>query len=152
MNISAMTKEHLPALHRLEVLCFSDPWSEKALEEELENPLSCFLVAGDGIGYVGCQFVLDEGFITNLAVSPDFRRQGIAVRLLDSLCAEAKKRGVRLLHLEVREHNLPAQALYTRFGFSVDGVRRRFYTDPTEDAILMTKRLEEGDFHEDFSH
>ena len=81
MRIAHMTAEHVPQVAALEKICFSDPWSEKSVASELENPLSCWLVALDGetvAGYVGSQTVLDETDMMNIAVHPDFRRQGVA--------------------------------------------------------------------------
>ena len=91
MNITEMQEKHLPALAELEKQCFHAPWSEKMLREELGGGI--FLVAeqdGEVQGYVGCQTVLDEGYITNVAVSPDFRRRGAARRLIAELIARAK--------------------------------------------------------------
>lgn len=113
MNITEMQEKHLPALAELEKQCFHAPWSEKMLREELGGGI--FLVAeqdGEVQGYVGCQTVLDEGYITNVAVSPDFRRRGAARRLIAELIARAKEKGLAFVTLEVRESNAPAIALY----------------------------------------
>ena len=112
MKIVRMEKRHISALCELEKLCFSSPWSQKAFEEELDNPLAVFLVAeNDGVlGYVGCHFVCGEGDITNLAVFPDFRRTGVAKALLDALDAESEKLETEVINLEVRKSNLSAIA------------------------------------------
>lgn len=142
MNITEMQEKHLPALAELEKQCFHAPWSEKMLREELGGGI--FLVAeqdGEVQGYVGCQTVLDEGYITNVAVSTDFRRRGAARRLIAELIARAKEKGLAFVTLEVRESNAPAIALYTGAGFVPVGKRKNFYSNPTENAVLMTISL-----------
>lgn len=142
MNITEMQEKHLPALAELEKQCFHAPWSEKMLREELGGGI--FLVAeqdGEVQGYVGCQTVLDEGYITNVAVSPDFRRRGAARRLIAELIARAKEKRLAFVTLEVRESNAPAIALYTGAGFAPVGTRKNFYSNPTENAVLMTISL-----------
>lgn len=137
-----MEAGHLPALAAIERACFRAPWSEQALREELGKGI--FLVAeraGAAVGYVGCQTVLDEGYITNVAVLPAARRQGVARALLGALTEQAARQGLAFVTLEVRASNAPAIALYEGAGFRPAGVRRRFYTQPTEDAVLMTLRL-----------
>ena len=142
MNITEMQEKHLPALAELEKQCFHAPWSEKMLREELGGGI--VLVAeqdGEVQGYVGCQTVLDEGYITNVAVSPDFRRRGAARRLIAELIARAKEKVLAFVTLEVRESNAPAIALYTGAGFAPVGKRKNFYSNPTENAVLMTISL-----------
>lgn len=144
MNIVPMAERHLAALAAIEKACFHAPWSETMLREELGKGI--FLVAerdGAAVGYVGCQTVLDEGYITNVAVSPDCRRQGVARALLDELKARAVQAGLSFVTLEVRASNAPAIALYEGAGFVRVGVRKNFYTAPTEDAVLMTLFLKE---------
>ena len=134
-----MQEKHLPALAELEKQCFHAPWSEKMLREELGGGI--FLVAeqdGEVQGYVGCQTVLDEGYITNVAVSPDFRRRGAARLLIAELIARAKEKGLAFVTLEVRESNAPAIALYGGAGFAPVGTRKNFYSNPAENALLMT--------------
>ena len=140
MNITEMQEKHLPALAELEKQCFHAPWSEKMLREELGGGI--FLVAeqdGKVQGYVGCQTVLDEGYITNVAVSPDFRRRGAARLLIAELIARAKEKGLAFVTLEVRESNLAARRLYEKNGFEIVGKRKNYYEKPAEDAILMSK-------------
>ena len=144
MTIVAMAERHLATLAEIEKACFHAPWSESMLREELGKGI--FLVAerdGQAVGYVGCQTVLDEGYITNVAVSPDARRQGIARALIVKLTAEARAAGLAFVTLEVRASNAPAIALYEGAGFGRVGVRKNFYTAPTEDAVLMTLFLKE---------
>ena len=145
MNIRPFAATHVPALAEIERLCFSTPWSETALAEELTNPHARFLVAeedGVAVGYIGCLFVAGEGDITNVAVHPAHRRRGIAARLVEALLTAAKAEGITAIHLEVRASNVPAIALYEAHGFCPDGVRPRFYTRPTEDAVLYTCHIE----------
>ena len=139
MNILSMEERHLAALAEIERACFHAPWSETMLREELGKGI--FLVAeqdGRTAGYVGCQTVLDEGYITNVAVSPDFRRQGIAKALITELIEQAKAKRLAFVTLEVRESNAAARALYAGAGFQPVGIRKNFYSNPTENAVLMT--------------
>ena len=116
------------------------------LAEELDNYLSAFLVALDNndkvAGYAGLQAVLDEGYITNVAVRPDCRRQGIAGKLMQVFLDFAKGNHLAFLSLEVRASNYDAIALYGSRGFRSVGRRRNYYEHPREDAIIMTKEFE----------
>ena len=140
-----LVHEHLSQAAEIERLCFSDPWSEKMLAEHLANPCSLTLAAvgdtGRLLGYVGLLAVVDEGYITNVAVRPDCRRQGVAAALLDALEAQGKERELAFLTLEVRQSNAPARALYEKLGYLQAGLRRNYYENPREDAIIMTKTL-----------
>ena len=140
-----LAHEHLGQAAEIERLCFSDPWSEKMLAEHLANPCSLTLAAvgdtGRLLGYVGLLAVVDEGYITNVAVRPDCRRQGVAAALLDALEAQGKERELAFLTLEVRQSNAPARALYEKLGYLQAGLRRSYYENPREDAIIMTKTL-----------
>ena len=142
MTVVPFSAAHVAALAELESLCFSQPWSAAALAEELTNPCARFLVAeedGTAVGYIGCLFVAGEGDITNVAVHPAHRRQGIAGQLIDALIRTAEAEDITAIHLEVRASNQPAITLYESHGFRPDGVRPRFYTRPFEDAILYTR-------------
>ena len=140
-----LAHEHLGQAAEIERLCFSDPWSEKMLAEHLANPCSLTLAAvgdtGRLLGYVGLLAVVDEGYITNVAVRPDCRRHGVAAALLDALEAQGKERELAFLTLEVRQSNAPARALYEKLGYLQAGLRRNYYENPREDAIIMTKTL-----------
>lgn len=144
-EILPLTAGHIPQAAEIERLCFSDPWSEKMLAEHLANPCSLTLAAVDGagrlLGYVGLLAVVDEGYITNVAVRPDCRRQGVAAALLDALEAQGKERELAFLTLEVRQSNAPARALYEKLGYLQAGLRRNYYENPREDAVIMTKTL-----------
>lgn len=144
MTVVPMVEHHLAALAEIEKACFHAPWSQAMLREELGKGI--FLVAerdGQAVGYVGCQTVLDEGYITNVAVSPDCRRQGIGRALITELVARARAQALAFVTLEVRASNASALALYEGAGFERVGVRKNFYTAPTEDAVLMTLFLKE---------
>ncbi len=136
-----MQQEHIDAVAALETACFSTPWSAAALEEELTNPHAVFLVAveGDGIlGYVGMHHLVDEGFVTNVAVSPTARRRGVARTLLAHLAAYGRAHALYRITLEVRVGNLPARTLYETQGYTLDGIRPGFYRAPAEDAAIYS--------------
>ena len=140
-----MELQDVPQIAELEKVCFSDPWSEKSIVSELDNPLSCWLVAVSGeqvVGYVGSQTVLDGSDMMNIAVSPDFRRKGIAESLIEALISFLHERGSRCLILEVRASNVPAIALYGKLGFLEIGRRRNYYRNPKEDALILRKEWE----------
>ena len=140
-----LAHEHLGQAAEIERLCFSDPCSEKMLAEHLANPCSLTLAAvgdtGRLLGYVGLLAVVDEGYITNVAVRPDCRCQGVASSLLQALEARGSARNLTFLTLEVRQSNAPARALYDKLGYLQAGLRRNYYENPREDAIIMTKTL-----------
>lgn len=144
MRIVKMQPEHVAAVAEMERQCFSDPWSEKSVTSELDNPLSLWLIAeADGVvaGYVGSQTVLDSADMMNLAVSQDFRRQGIGEQLVNSLTEALAEKGVKTLLLEVRISNEPAKQLYQKLGFEIVGKRPRYYEKPREDALILRKEL-----------
>jgi len=142
VRIVPMTADHLDEVAELERICFSVPWSRNMLAEELDNLLSAFLVALDDsgrvVGYAGVQVVLDEGYITNVAVRPECRRQGIAGKLLQVFLDFAKGNRLAFLTLEVRASNYDAIALYGSRGIRSVGRRKNYYEHPKEDAIIMT--------------
>lgn len=144
MGIVKMQPEHVAAVAEMERQCFSDPWSEKSVASELDNPLSLWLIAeADGVvaGYVGSQTVLDSADMMNLAVSQGFRRQGIGEQLVNSLTEALAEKGVKTLLLEVRISNEPAKQLYQKLGFEIVGKRPRYYEKPREDALILRKEL-----------
>ena len=145
-DIIPMTSEHLDQVARIEQLCFSDPWSRRMLSEHLENECAATLVAitpdGTILGYAGLLVVLDEGYITNVAVCPDYRRQGIAGELLAVFRRFAEGNNLAFLTLEVRESNAAARALYSKYGYKEVGVRKNYYDHPKENAVLMTLEFE----------
>lgn len=140
-----MDRSHLAGVAELERLCFSTPWNEAMLEEELYNDTASFIVAesdeGEVLGYAGLHVVLDEGYIDNVAVRPSCRRMGIADRLLDVFCRFGEA-NLAFLTLEVRPSNTAAVALYEKNGFAEAGRRKKYYEDPVEDALLLTREFE----------
>ena len=145
IEILPMDQTHVAQIAQLEALCFSDPWSESSIASELSNPLSCWLVAVEGekvAGYIGSQTVMGETDMMNVAVHPDYRRQGIANRLILTLVDALKKRGSHWLMLEVRQSNAPARALYEKLGFAEVGRRKNYYRNPKEDALILRKEWE----------
>ena len=129
-NIVTMTSCHVPQVAALEKECFSDPWSQRSVASELENPLALWLVweeDGKVLGYVGSQTVLDETDMMNVAVSAQARRRGIAQALVEALVIRLKQRGSRCLTLEVRASNAPAIALYEKLGFLRTAEKVRWY-------------------------
>ena len=150
VKIVPMTADHLEELEKLERICFSRPWSRKMLAEELENQCAAFLVAEDSVsgrvlGYAGLMVVADEGYITNVAVFPEYRRQGIAAQILQVFVQFAESNRLAFLTLEVRPSNAAAIALYQDFGFEEVGRRKNYYDLPKEDALILTKYFETGE-------
>ena len=150
VKIVPMTADHLEELEKLERICFSRPWSRKMLAEELENQCAAFLVAEDSVsgrvlGYAGLMVVADEGYITNVAVFPEYRRQGIAAQILQVFLQFAAANHLAFLTLEVRPSNAAAIALYQGFGFEEVGRRKNNYDLPKEDALILTKYFETGE-------
>lgn len=144
--IVPMDRSHLPELAALERLCFSAPWTETMLEQELYNDTASFLVLQDETGrvcaYAGLHVILDEGYIDNVAVAPDCRRRGLARRLMEVYCRFGEMH-LAFLTLEVRASNDAAIALYETLDFVPVGRRKNYYSAPVEDAILMTRRFAE---------
>ena len=139
LEIMLLSREHIGDVARLEQECFVEPWSEKSLEMLLAD--SGFgivaLIDGKVVGYGGVMIALDEGQITDVAVSGEYRRRGIGMEIVKAMTAESKKRGLATLYLEVRESNRAARELYLACGFEECGMRKNFYRRPTEAAVLM---------------
>lgn len=147
MEIVKLEEVHIEALVDLEKLCFSEPWSEKSLRDQIGNPRACFLVAVEDdavLGYGGMHIAADECYLDNIAVYRHHRNKGVGTAILGALVAEANRRSAAFVSLEVRQSN-PAAALYRRLGFAEEGRRRNFYTAPMEDALILTKRLKTND-------
>ena len=143
IRIKRMTMEHVPQVAGLEQLCFGNAaWSERSIASELTNELAFWLVAeeeGRVVGYVGSQTVFPETDMMNIAVIPERRREGIAEVLVDSLVTELKRIGSDSLTLEVRVSNIPAISLYQKLGFHEAGLRKNYYRNPKEDALILRK-------------
>ena len=138
--------DDLDSLEELEKLCFSVPWTRDQLRSALPDSTHELLVAeedGKVLGYIGMMAVLDEGYISNVAVAPEERRRGIGRSLVRFMLLQAAKRGLQFATLEVREHNEGAIALYSGEFFRVVGRRRGYYDHPKEDALLMTYFFDE---------
>lgn len=144
MTIEKARREDIPAIAALERAFFSAPATEEQLLCQLESGQYVMLCAredGEVVGSADYQFVLDEGYIGNVAVKERFRRKGVGEALVQSLLREAEERSLAFLTLEVREGNAPARALYEKCGFTAVGRRQNYYEKPREDAILMTAFL-----------
>ena len=144
LAIVSAEPRHLDALEALEKQCFSVPWTREQLAASLPDEHHVFLVAerdGKAVGYVGMTCVLDEGYIGNVAVAPDCRRQGVGAALIAALLEQAGVLALSFVTLEVRPSNTPAVALYGSFGFEPVGRRKNYYDAPKEDALLMTKLM-----------
>lgn len=140
LEIVKATGNDVAEIVKIENACFSTPWSEGSIRESLENENSHFYLAlADGVtaGYIGVQIFSKEGYFTNIAVLPEYRRRGIARALIN----RALENEMEFLTLEVRESNATAISLYESLGFERVGERPRFYREPEENAILMTKYL-----------
>ena len=145
MILTQMNAAHVSQVAELERICFADPWSEKSVASELDNKWALWLVALDGdtvVGYIGSQTAVDETDVMNVAVHPDHRRQGIAEALIEKLVLELKERGSHALMLEVRASNAPAISLYEKLGFLQVGLRKNYYRNPKEDALILRKEWE----------
>ena len=144
MSITPLAPRHLAGVALLEQLSFAEPWSERALELLCKDENFGLVLEDENglvLAYAGVMTVLDEGQFTNVAVHPDHRRRGLGNALLSAALEEAKKRGLALLSLEVRESNVAAIALYEKHGFTVAGKRPDFYRSPREAALVMTCTL-----------
>ena len=148
LTFAPLTEALLPRVLELEKLCFSLPWSREAFLPELHDPGCRWLAVlknGTVIGYAGMRAVLDEGYISNIAVDPEYRRQGVGQALMEALLAEGRRRELSFLTLEVRVSNSPARRLYARLGFREVGLRPGYYERPKEDAVLMTYFYSQGE-------
>ena len=145
IEIIKMNEAHLFEVAEIEKACFALPWTFESLYQVLYNPLSVLYVAvldKDVVGYISMQHIIDEGYIANLAVLPEYRRKGIARALLLKLVDYANKKDLVFLTLEVRKSNRSAIDLYKSIGFAIEGERKGFYDHPKEDAFIMTKRFQ----------
>ncbi len=141
LSIRAMELADVDAVLKVEEASFVSPWSRAAFVAEVgDNDLACYLVAeadGQVIGYAGMWLIVDEAHVTNVALLPAYRGQGLGNLLMAALCGVAKAVGARRMTLEVRPSNTAAQRLYAKLGFVVRGVRPGYYTDTKEDALIM---------------
>lgn len=144
--VCLMEPRHIAQVHEIEGLSFPIPWSENMIADELKNPLSRYVVLldkqepGTVVGYAGYWKIIDEGHITNVAVRPEWRGKKAGTYLMQQMMAFAFAEGVKDMTLEVRESNQIARSLYEKLGFKVEGLRKNYYEDNKEDAILMWYR------------
>ena len=144
-DYSLMNETHINGVYELSKECFAIPWTLDSINNELNNPLAKYVIAqdlstGDVIGFVGVWIIAGEGDITNIAVSSKYRMLGIASNLLIKLFDVCKTFNCENITLEVRASNIPAQNLYRKFNFKEEGIRKGYYSDNGEDAIIMWKR------------
>ena len=144
MLIRRMTLEDIPEVVEIEKQCFSLPWSAKSFEDSISREDTIFLVCEESekddvvvTGYMGLYVSFDEASVTNVAVSPSFRKKGCGDALVAAAKAEAKEVGAESIFLEVRASNEAALSLYKKQGFENLGIRKKFYEHPVEDAIIM---------------
>ena len=140
MKIRDAVPDDVPGIAALERECFSLPWSEQIISLQLGGPGKVMLAAEENgclAGYMGLQYVLDEGYISNVCTAPEHRRRGVASALIDEMISRAAALELAFLSLEVRASNSPAIALYRGKGFVDVGVRPGYYEKPAEDAIIM---------------
>ncbi|MFT8314500.1 MAG: ribosomal protein S18-alanine N-acetyltransferase [Clostridium sp.] len=136
-------EKYIDSILSIEKLSFTDPWSRDSMEKELNNNFARYVVVkleDKVIGYGGMWIILDEGHITNIAVAPEYRCIGAGKLILKSLINICKKEKVISLTLEVRVSNTIAQSLYSKFGFVTEGIRKNYYADNNENALIMWKR------------
>lgn len=142
MIIEKMTSDHIEAVSDIEKMCFVHPWQKEELNAHLDNPTSVFFVAADDkttLGYIGMSVVLDEGYIFNVAVDEKHRQKGVGTALVKKITEYGIENNFSFITLEVRESNQKAISLYSKLGFVSVGVRKNYYSEPKENAILMTK-------------
>lgn len=149
-KIREMEPRDLDGVMAIEKVSFPTPWSRKLFAEELTREFSDALVAiaapeGTVLGYAVCWTVADESHLLNIAVHPDARGQGVGGILLRECIRRGARAGASRIHLEVRTGNEPALRLYRREGFSFIGIRKGYYTDTGEDAILLSRELTSSD-------
>lgn len=149
MRIVGAEKRHLDDMEKIEKQCFSLPWSRDGLAAYLPDERHHLIVAecddGAVAGYIGLMYVLDEGYISNIAVAEEHRRHGIGDALIEALLKLAREKKLSFVTLEVRESNAPAISLYAKHGFKAVGLRKNYYEKPRENAILMTNFMESGE-------
>ncbi|SHM30050.1 ribosomal-protein-alanine N-acetyltransferase [Caldanaerovirga acetigignens] len=147
VTVELMGVEDLDQVMEVEKLSFTNPWSKNSFFLELTtNELATYIVAkvdGRVVGYAGMWLIVGEAHVTNVAVHPGFRKKGIGELLMRSLITMARESGAKMMTLEVRKSNYIAQNLYTKLGFEPIGIRRGYYTDNNEDAVIMWTNLNE---------
>ena len=145
LTIEPMTTTHLDAVFEIEKSTFSVPWTFESLRDEVtKNKMAFYFIAklnDEIVGYAGLWHVINEGHITNIAVAEEHRRKGVGTALVERLITLAGEKEMIGLTLEVRFGNAEAQRLYMRYGFYTAGIRKNYYAETKEDAIIMWKDL-----------
>jgi ribosomal-protein-alanine N-acetyltransferase len=142
IEICPFTKDCIDDVFRITCLSFATAWSMDSFNNELNNKFARYVVAkcnGKIIGYGGMWIIIDEAHITNIAVHPEFRRTGAASLILENMVKICKLESVISMTLEVRDSNIAARNLYEKFDFAQEGLRKNYYSDTKEDAIIMWK-------------
>lgn len=142
-EVCSFEEKYIDQILYIENVSFSDPWSRDSMEKELSNNFARYVVVKKQdlvVGYGGMWLILDEGHITNIAVHPDYRGIGIGNEIVKALIRICIAENINALTLEVRKSNLAAIKLYSKFGFVAEGIRKAYYADNHEDAIIMWKR------------
>lgn len=155
VRIEPFDASYIDDIVNIERLSFNDPWSRSSFSGELENPAARYLVAiigGKVAGYGGYWKILNEAHITNIAVHPEYRNQGIGSDLLMAMISLALKEGIEAMTLEVRRSNKIAQSIYVKYGFKKVGIRKNYYQDNGEDALIMWKTDMKSDIIYDMYH
>jgi len=140
VTVRRMNEIDVDGVLAVEEQSFTTPWSRAGFVAEMKNELSYYLVmieSGKIIGYAGMWIIVDEAHVMNVAILPEHRGQKLGEKLMDELIKHAKVRGAVRMTLEVRRTNTVAQGLYEKFGFASRGIRRNYYTDTQEDALIM---------------
>lgn len=143
------SSEDLASVAALEAVCFTNPWTQEMLEQQVRGSdvARVYVLRGPGgaiVAFCSCWVIVDELHVNTIAVDPGYRRSGLARALMQGVMQEAVRDGCGKATLEVRESNTPARRLYATLGFAETGVRRRYYTHPEEDAIILWRGLGSG--------
>lgn len=147
MKCRRMKIEDLEGVYKVELSAFSDPWSFSAFKSEMKNKLAKYIVAEDEngkiVGYIGVWYIIDEAHINNVAVHKEHRGKQIGSMLMEYLIEVCLEDSINSITLEVRKSNEIAQNLYRKYGFKPGGIRKEYYSDNREDAIIMWKQVRE---------
>lgn len=144
IEVVKMTKDMLEEVCAISDVSFHDPWSYKSYEQELRSTLAHYFVImldGKAAGFMGTWIIADESHVTNIAVSPLYRRKGLGEKLLKYVMDYCRDKGCSAITLEVRASNTAAINLYEKLGFKTEGTRKGYYSDNHEDALLMWARF-----------
>ncbi len=141
--VREMQPEDVFGVSEIERICFSDPWSLESVKDGLESSLDTWLVleeGGDLLGYCVFRIIAGEGELLRIALLPEYRGRGLSKKLMGRLVEYSRKKGVESLSLEVRESNKKARNLYKSYGFEEETIRKNYYLDPCENAVIMWNR------------